>query len=123
MPDLEDPDSEDNLPIPLARTGPSKLSARYSNRATFPKGPIDDGEDCVMLEVLNVAPISFAYPMPSMLVDSGAQPATGKGKGATRKRSGARPSNSKEAERAAKKQRTVKKTVSKPAKKKPTSDA
>ena len=111
------------MPIPLARTGPSKLSARYSNRATFPKGPIDDGEDCVMLEVLNVAPISFAYPMPSMPVESGAQPAAGKGKGVTRKRSGAGPSDSKVEERAVKKQRTVKKPDAKPPNKKPTSHA
>ena len=38
--DSVDPDNEDTVPIPRAEPGPSKLSARYSNQDTFPKGPI-----------------------------------------------------------------------------------
>ena len=52
-----DPDNEDTVPIPLAQPGPSKLSARYSNRYTFPERPIDDKEDCVLLEVHDVEPL------------------------------------------------------------------
>ena len=90
------------------------------NRDAFRPRPINDSEDCVMLEVLNVAPISFAYPTPSIPVESGAQAASGKGKGVTRKRAMAGPSDSKAAERAAKKQRVVKKPG---VKKKPVSNA
>ena len=100
--DQVDPDGEDTIPVPLTRRVPSKHSAPSLKRDTFPQGPVEDNDDCVILEVHNVAPLSFAYPLPSVSVESGAQPAAGKGRVTTsRKCSVASTSDSQAAERAA----------------------
>ena len=55
--DLEDPDNEDYVPIPLviASTPPGKTRARGSIR----DWPDEDSDDCVLLEVLNPPSISL----------------------------------------------------------------
>ena len=70
-PDLEDPDNEDHVPIPLAVAGtpPGKPHARRSIKDWSD----DDSDDCVLLEVHNPQPPVFAYPLPSTSVDPGEQ--------------------------------------------------
>ena len=78
--DQVDPDGEDTIPVPLTRRVPTKHSAPSLKRDTFLQGPAVDDDDCVILKVHNVAPLSFAYPLPSVSVESGVQAAAGKGR-------------------------------------------
>ena len=119
--DQVDPDGEDTISVPLARRGPSKHSAPPLKRDTFPQGPAVDDDDCVILKVHNVAPLSFAYPLPSVSVDSGAQAAAFAT--SSRKRSAASTSDSRAAERAAKKSKAAKKPAEKSTRRRPTANA
>ena len=123
--DMEEPDNEDHLPIPLAVPGgpPGKTRDRSSIRDWSD----DDCDDCVLLEVLDPSPISFAYPLPSTSVDPDEQdqdvpPGAAEDRVPARKRTGTSTSDAEAATPPAKKKKIAKKPGNKGTKK-PTSTA
>ena len=113
------------MPIPLAIAGtpPGKTRARGSIRDWSD----DDSDDCVLLEVLNPPPISYAYPLPSTSVDPDEQdqdvpPGAAEDRVPARKRAGTSTSDAEAAAPPAKKKKIAKKPGNKGAKK-PTSTA
>ena len=104
------------MPIPLAVAGtpPGKTHARGSIRDWSD----DDSEDCVLLEVLNPPPISFAYTLPSTSVDpdgqvQDVQPVAVGGQAPAQKRAGAGTSDTGATAPPAKRKKVVKKPGSK----------
>ena len=71
--DTEDFDDEDNLPIPDAALAADPGKSRVPGSIRDWSEEEDDDDDCVAVEVLNPAPISYAYPLPWALVDPGEQ--------------------------------------------------
>ena len=69
--DASDPEGEDNLPIPLARP-PGKPSPYLPNPVDVRRGPAESTDDCILLDVIDAPPISFAYPLPSAAPPSAA---------------------------------------------------
>ena len=65
--DLEDPDDEDNVPIPAVGSVPATGKPRASLRDW------SDDDDCEVLEVYDPCPIAFSFPLPSTSADSGDQ--------------------------------------------------
>ena len=92
--DVEDPDDDDNVPIPLAVPSPVTGKTRASSLRDWSE---DEDDDCQILEVYDVLPVAFAYPARSPPADSDDQvrevdpPASGTDKGQTRKRPAAAP--------------------------------
>ena len=119
VPEVEDPDDEDQLPIPAAG-GPT--SGKPRARASIRDWSDDDDDECEVLEVLEVRPIAFAYPLPSAPADPGGQvpstrPATTGNRGVSRKRAGTGTSDtgtSRAPDPAAKKPKLQKKSANKP---------
>ena len=66
--DAEDPDDEDYMPIPDVGSVPASGKTRSSMQDWS-----DDDDDCRILEVLDLRPIVFSYPLPSTSADSGDQ--------------------------------------------------
>ena len=87
--DSEDPDDEDNVPIPAADPGPASGKTRASSIRDWSD---DEDDDCAILEVYDPRPISFSYPVPSPPADPDLEVleveplATGGAKGQPRKR-------------------------------------
>ena len=122
--DTEDPDDEDNMPIPDVGSVPASGKTRSSIQDWS-----NDDDDCTILEVYDPCPLAFSYPLPSTSADSGGQVhdvpplATGP-KGPPRKRTAARSAGvgpSAESGPAKKKQR--KKVVRKKPRTRPTTVA
>ena len=65
--DLEDPDDEDNVPIPAAVPGSAAGKARASSLRDWSE---DEDDDCQILEVYDPLPVAFSYPVPSPSADS-----------------------------------------------------
>ena len=65
--DSEDPDDEDNMPIPAAVPGPTTGKTRVSSIRDWSE---DEDDDCQVLEVFDPRPIAFSYPVPSPPADS-----------------------------------------------------
>ena len=65
---MEDPDDEDNMPIPDVGSVPTSGKTRSSIQDWS-----EDDDDCEILEVYDPCPISFSYPLPSTSADSGGQ--------------------------------------------------
>ena len=69
MAEVEDPDDEDQLPIPRAGAPtPGKPRARASIRDW------SDDDDLEMLEVIDARPIAFAPPAPAQTNPGGSAP-------------------------------------------------
>ena len=68
--DPEDPDDEDNVPIPAANPGPATGKTRASSIRDWSD---DEDSDCEILEVYDPRPVAFSYPLPSTPADSGGQ--------------------------------------------------
>lgn len=72
--ETEDPDDEDNMPIPVAEPPVSgKTPARnpiqdWTDDDSDDCQVIDD-DDCQVIEALDIRPIAFAYPLPSTSAD------------------------------------------------------
>ena len=66
--DTEDPDDEDNMPIPNVGSVPASGKTHSSMQDWS-----DDDDDCQILEVLDPRPIVFSYPLPSTSADLGGQ--------------------------------------------------
>ena len=87
--DTADPDDEDNVPIPIAVSGPTTGKTRASSLRDWSE---DEDDDCQILEVYDPLPVAFSYPVPSPPADSDDQVleveplAVGANKGQTRKR-------------------------------------
>ena len=87
--DSEDPDDEDNVPIPAAVPGPATGKTRASSIRDWSD---DEDNDCEILEVYDPRPISSSYPVPSPPADPDVEVleveplATGGAKGQPRKR-------------------------------------
>ena len=68
--EVEDPDDEDNLPIPDARQ-PAKTKASSSGKkpvqvsSSIRYWSEDDDVDCRILDPIDDVPVSYAYPLPS----------------------------------------------------------
>ena len=60
--EVEDPDDEDNIPIPAATTS---ASGKPQARASIRDWSDDEDDDCQILEPIDAPPLSFAYPLPS----------------------------------------------------------
>ena len=67
--DTSDPDGEHNLPIPLARPA-GKPSPYLPNPSYVRQEPADPTDECILLDVIDAPPISFAYPFPSAAPES-----------------------------------------------------
>ena len=60
--DSEDPDDEDNMPIPDVGSVPATGKARDSSIRDWSD---DDDDDCRILEVHDPLPVAFSYPVRS----------------------------------------------------------
>ena len=65
--DSEDPDDEDNVPIPAAVPGLATGKNRTSSLQDWSE---DEDDDCQILEVYDPRPIAFSYLVPSPSADS-----------------------------------------------------
>ena len=65
--DSEDPDDEDNVPIPDVGSIPATGKAHVSSARDWSD---DDDDDCQILEVFDPSPVAFSYPVPSPPADS-----------------------------------------------------
>ena len=66
--DTDDPDDEENMPIPDVGSVPASGKTRSSIQDWS-----EDEDDCEILEVYDPHPIAFSYPLPSTPADSGGQ--------------------------------------------------
>ena len=64
--DLEDPDDDDNVPIPDVSTVPATGKTRASSLRDWSE---DEDDDCRILEVLDPHPVAFSYPVSSSPAD------------------------------------------------------
>ena len=69
--DMEDPDSEDYMPIPDAGTGP--VSGKAPARDSLRNWPDDDDVDCQILEIYDPLPSAFTYPLHPTSADTNDQ--------------------------------------------------
>ena len=112
--DTEDPDDEDNMPIPDVGSVPASGKTRSSIQDWS-----EDDDDCTILEVYDPCPIAFTYPLPSTSADSGGQVhdvpplATGP-KGPPRKRAAAGSSGATGPAKKKQKKKVVKKPRARP---------
>ena len=65
--DSEDPDDEDNMPIPDVGTVPDTGKTRASSLRDWSE---DEDDDCQILEVYDPRPVAFSYPVSSPPADS-----------------------------------------------------
>ena len=65
--DSEDPDNDDNMPIPDVGSIPAAGKARVSSVRDWSD---DDDDDCRVLEVFDPLPVAFSYPVPSPPADA-----------------------------------------------------
>ena len=87
--DTEDPDDEDNMPIPDVGSVPASGKTRSSIQDWS-----EDDDDCTILEVHDPCPLAFSYPLSSTSADPGGQvhdvpPLAAGPKGPARKRAAA----------------------------------
>ena len=92
--DLDDPDSEDHMPIPDA--GPVPVSGKPRSRDPLLDWSNDDSEDCQILEVHSIIPLAYKPPLPQPPVNPRNQvqdpaPDTSRCQAGTRKRPSAEP--------------------------------
>ena len=92
------------LPLPYHLLNPAKVCHE----------PVDPSGDCILLDVIDAPPISFAYPLPSATPEVG--DTTIEGPVVSRKRSGAGTAESGPSQPAAKNKKLVKKAVVRPQK-------
>ena len=117
--DASDPDGANNLPIPLARR-PGKPSPYLPNPVDVRRDPAGSTVDCILLDVIDARPISFAYPLPSVAPPTTApepeDTVAEEAPAASRKRSRAGTAEPGPSEPPAKKKRLIKKAAAKPQK-------
>ena len=66
-PNTEDPNDEDNMPIPDVGSIPATGKTRISSIRDWSE---DEDDDCQILEVYDPHPVAFSYPVPSPPADS-----------------------------------------------------
>ena len=128
VPDAEDPNDEDNLPIPISVPNPTSgnpTSGKISAREPLRDWPDDDGENRVLLEVHNPVPDPFSYSLPSSSADPDGQiqelaPLAVGGRTQGRKRAGADTSDAGTSAPEVKRKKLAKRPGKKAIPKKPT---
>ena len=71
-----DPDSLTNTPKPPKDLKPevgADARGKGKSSASVPQKPDDDDEDCQIIEVYDILPFSYAYPISSTSADTGGQ--------------------------------------------------